>query len=274
MVLIQPELNTDYGRHLHVWNWKEKTLRESIDLGSDGLIPLEIRFAHDPTKSWGFVGAALSSNIIYLDIDKDSHKVTSQVVVKQPWIDVENWVLPTLPPLITDILISLDDKWLFYSNWLRGDVALYDISDPTNPVWKDSLYIGGTIAKDTGVKVLSGWDDIHLTEQPERLTIKGVNIQGGPQMLQLSLDGKRLYVTNSLLSPWDSQFYGDGLKKHGSQLLRLHVDHVHGKLSVDESFLIDFGKEPDGPVLAHECRYPGGDCSSDIWLEPGTVWDA
>ena len=23
--------------------------------------------------------------------------------------------------------------------------------------------------------------------------------------------------------------------------------------------------EPDGPVLAHEIRYPGGDCSSDIF---------
>ena len=26
-------------------------------------------------------------------------------------------------------------------------------------------------------------------------------------MLQLSLDGKRLYVTNSLYSSWDNQFY-------------------------------------------------------------------
>ena len=29
---------------------------------------------------------------------------------------------------------------------------------------------------------------------------------------------------------------------------------------------MDFGKEPDGPVLAHEVRYPGGDCTSDIFL--------
>ena len=32
-------------------------------------------------------------------------------------------------------------------------------------------------------------------------------LTGGPQMLQLSLDGKRLYVTNSLFSTWDNQFY-------------------------------------------------------------------
>ena len=39
-----------------------------------------------------------------------------------------------------------------------------------------------------------------------------------------------------------------------------------GKLSVNPEFIVDFGAEPGGPVLAHECRYPGGDCSSDIWL--------
>ena len=28
----------------------------------------------------------------------------------------------------------------------------------------------------------------------------------------------------------------------------------------------DFGEEPNGPARAHETRYPGGDCSSDIWV--------
>ena len=35
----------------------------------------------------------------------------------------------------------------------------------------------------------------------------GNKLTAGPQMLQLSLDGKRLYVTNSLFSAWDDQFY-------------------------------------------------------------------
>ena len=29
-------------------------------------------------------------------------------------------MLPELPPLITDILLSLDDKYIYFSNWLRG----------------------------------------------------------------------------------------------------------------------------------------------------------
>ena len=40
---------------------------------------------------------------------------------------MEGWVLPEVPPLITDILLSLDDKFLYFSNWLRGDICQYDI---------------------------------------------------------------------------------------------------------------------------------------------------
>lgn len=36
---------------------------------------------------------------------------------------------------------------------------------------------------------------------------KGKRVVGGPQMIQLSLDGKRLYITTSLYSTWDKQFY-------------------------------------------------------------------
>ncbi len=38
---------------------------QTIKLGPDGLIPLETRFLHDPSQPHGFVGAALSSNVIH-----------------------------------------------------------------------------------------------------------------------------------------------------------------------------------------------------------------
>lgn len=44
-----------------------------------------------------------------------------------------------------------------------------------------------------------------LQKQPDPVFVKGKRLQGGPQMMQLSLDGKRLYVTSSLYSPWDKQ---------------------------------------------------------------------
>lgn len=35
--------------------------------------------------------------------------------------------------MITDILISLDDRYLYFSNWLHGDIRQYDITDRRNP---------------------------------------------------------------------------------------------------------------------------------------------
>jgi selenium-binding protein 1 len=48
-----------------------------------------------------------------------------------------------------------------------------------------------------------------MQEQPPARHVKGRRVHGGPQMIQLSLDGRRLYVTTSLFSPWDKQFYPD-----------------------------------------------------------------
>ena len=41
---------------------------------------------------------------------------------------------------------------------------------------------------------------------------------------------------------------------------------MSGGLTLNTDFYVDFGTEPAGPCLAHEIRYPGGDCSSDIWV--------
>ena len=53
-----------YGRSLHVWDWKEHKAIQHLDLGEEGLIPLELRFLHNPNETQGYVGAALSTNII------------------------------------------------------------------------------------------------------------------------------------------------------------------------------------------------------------------
>ena len=49
-------------------------------------------------------------------------------------------------------------------------------------------------------------------------------------------------------------------------MLQIDVDTEKGGLTLNPAFSIDFGEEPYGPALPHEIRYPGGDCSSDIWL--------
>ena len=82
----------------------------------------------------------------------------------------------------------------------------------------------------------------------------GTRLPGGPQMLQLSMDGRRLYVTNSLYSSWDNQFYPD---------LRgwmLTLDAGDDGLRVDPDFFVDFH-----PARAHEIHLPGGDPTTEIF---------
>jgi len=250
-------VSTSYGNKMYFWNWEERTLIKDVDLGAESLIPLEVRFKHQPDSTHGFTGAALSSTIIHIFKDGQGEWQIENVITV-PALEVENWALPHMPGLITDILISMDDKFLYFSNWIHGDIRQYNIEDPHNPVLTGQLWIAGSIKKGGSV-ITPG------KEQPDPLYVKGTEIRGGPQMLQLSLDGTRLYVTTSLFSPWDRQFYPDMVSR-GSQLVRVIVNNETGGLRIDENFLVDFENEPWGPALAHEVRYPGGDCSSDIWI--------
>ncbi len=232
-----------YGHQLHFWDWKERRIAQSVDLGEEGLIPLEVRFHHDPDSTHGFVGAALSSAIYHWHHD-GSQWVAEKVVQVDP-VETEGWPFP-VPGLITDIVLSLDDRYLYFSDWLHGDIRQYDVSDPSNPKLVGSVWLGGVIGHE------SDWKGAALAG-------------GGPQMLQLSRDGKRLYVTSSLYSVWDNQFYPQ-MAEQGSWLLKIDCDTENVGLAVDQDFMVDFGKEPWGPARAHEIRFPGGDSTSDIWV--------
>jgi selenium-binding protein 1 len=70
-----------------------------------------------------------------------------------------------LPP---DMIISNDSKYLYVSNWFGDTVQQFDITNPFAPVLRATVSV------------------------PH------------PNMLRLSRDNKRLYVTNSLLTPWDN----------------------------------------------------------------------
>ena len=47
----------------------------------------------------------------------------------------------------------MDDKYLYFSNWLHGDIRQYDVTDPRNPRLVGQVFIGGSICKDGPVKV-------------------------------------------------------------------------------------------------------------------------
>lgn len=58
------EVGDAYGDELTFWDWTTRKPVQKIKLGASGLIPLETRFLHDPRSPVGYVGTALSSNVI------------------------------------------------------------------------------------------------------------------------------------------------------------------------------------------------------------------
>ena len=85
-------------------------------------------------------------------------------------------------------------------------------------------------------------------------------LNGGPQMVEISRDGRRVYITNSLYSPWDAQFYPDGIK---GWMVKLDAD-PSGGIAFDEKFFVEW---PDSH-RPHQVRLQGGDCSSDSYCYP------
>ena len=225
-----------YGSRLHFWNLAERTVEQTLELGDTGLVPLEIRWLHDPDADEGYVGAALSSTMWHFHRDNGSYAADKVVAVEG--VEQEGWPFP-VPGLITDLVVSMDDRFLYFSNWLHGDLRQYDITDPANPRETGRLQLGGVLGRPSDA---------------------GRALNGGPQMLQLSLDGRRLYVTNSLYSTWDNQFY-PGLR---SWLLRVNC-RPDGGMELDHDFFVDLHERPDGPARAHEVRLQGGDCTTEVF---------
>jgi len=63
----------------------------------------------------------LSSTIIrYYPGENKEYK--TEVVAKVDPIRVKGWALDSMPGLFTDILISLDDKYLYVSLWIQGAI--------------------------------------------------------------------------------------------------------------------------------------------------------
>jgi methanethiol oxidase len=93
-----------------------------------------------------------------------------------------------------DLLLSYDGRFMYVSNWFGNTVQQYDIADPFAP----------------------------------RLTAT-VTLPH-PNMLRLSRDNRRLYVTNSLLSTWDDDTRFGPARNDEYGLWGFHVDQTTGAL--------------------------------------------
>jgi len=247
---LQPPLlfEKQYGRNVHVWDLKKRRHLKALPVGENDQMVLELRPAHDPTKAYGFVGvvislADLSSSIWMWHREGNDWKMRKVIEIPAEPADPE--LLPPMlkdfkavPPLVSDINLSLDDKTLFVSCWGTGELRKYDVTDPFHPKLTGSLHLGG-IARRAA----------HPTSGP---------LNGGPQMVEVSRDGKRLYLTNSLYISWDEQFYPDGIQGWLAK-----IDVTDEGLAFDDSFFLNFGDR-----RPHQVRLQGGDASSDSFCFP------
>jgi methanethiol oxidase len=110
-------------------------------------------------------------------------------------------------PLPADLRQSPDDRYLFVSCFGARDIQQWDVSDPDKPVLASTVAIG---------------------EQPN--------------MMHVTSDGKRMYVTNSLLSTLDRD------NKFWVKLVRIDDKGLH----VDNSFQVDLNAFPTGPARGHD----------------------
>jgi selenium-binding protein 1 len=253
---VNPEilLKGGYGHQLHVWDLRRRRHLQAIDLGAEQQMVLELRPAHNPTRNYGFAGVVvslkdLSASIWVWHRGNGNGSWSAKKIIEIPAEPAEPEKLPPLlqgfkavPPLITDINLSLDDRFLYISCWGTGEMQQYDVSDPFHPKLTGKVQIGGIVRRAAHPK------------DPSR------PLNGGPQMVEVSRDGRRVYFTNALYSPWDKQFYPDGVR---SWLVKLNAG-PGGGIQVDKDFFLDFG----GDLRAHQVRLEGGDASSDSYCYP------
>ena len=93
--------------------------------------------------------------------------ISLQVAASVKPLTVQNWVLPDMPGLITDFLISLDDRFMYFSNWLHGDIRQYNIEDPKNPVLTGQVWVGGLIRKGSPVSVVADDGSTYQIDVPD-----------------------------------------------------------------------------------------------------------
>jgi len=241
-----------YGRAMHVWDLRRRRHLQRLAVGDDDQMVLELRPAHDPTKAYGFVGVVvslkdLSASVWLWHRDGRDGPWAIRKVIEVPAEPADPALLPpalkpfaAVPPLVTDIDLSVDDRFLYVSCWGTGEMRQYDVTDPFAPRLAGSVQLGGIVRRAA-----------HPSSGP---------LNGGPQMVEVSRDGKRVYFTNSLYGSWDAQFYPEGLD---GWMVKLDVGE-HGGITPDPDFFV---RAPEG-LRPHQIRLQGGDASSDSYCYP------
>ena len=120
------------GRHL-----------QRVDLGEQHQMVLELRPSHDPFATWGFVGVVvstedLSASVWRWHLEGDGWQADKVITIPAEPAPAE--ALPpalqpfgAVPPLVTDINLSVDDRFLYVSCWGTGELQAVRRQRPVAP---------------------------------------------------------------------------------------------------------------------------------------------
>src|SRR5215475_1060592 len=122
---------------------------------------LELRPARNPASAYGFAGVVISTKDLSSSIwhwykegrgENAQWKVRKAIEIPAEPADPE--LLPPIfkgfgavPPLVSDINLSLDDRYLYVSCWGSGEFRQYDVNDPFQPRLDSTIRIGGMVRR-------------------------------------------------------------------------------------------------------------------------------
>ena len=154
-VIPEDLLGNRYGHQIHFWDLRGRRHLQTIDLGANHQMALEVRPAHDPAKEYGFLGIVVDTTNLEGSIWtwwREGGKFHIEKSATIPPEAAQADLLPPLlkgfgavPPLVTDIDLSLDDRFLYVACWGTGELRQYDVTDPRKPRLAGSVRVGGIV---------------------------------------------------------------------------------------------------------------------------------
>ena len=134
----------------------------------------------------------------------------------------------------------MDDRFLYFSNWLHGDLRQYDISDPANPRLTGQLQLGGVLGR-----------PLRRRPRARRRAADAPALARRPPALRLQL---------ALLDLGQPVLPRPALVAAARELQPRRRD-----ASSTPTSTVDLHERPGGPARAHEVRLQGGDCTTEIF---------
>ncbi len=234
-----------YGQQLHFWDWEGTQDRPEESIwASNGLIPLEVRFHHNPGKHARLRRRRPVERHVALVQGRHEWKV-EKIIEVQAGKDVKGWDSPV--PGADHRPGALDGRPL---------ALLLRLAARRHP----------PVRRQRSRQAQARRPALAGRRARQRHESRAARSSTAARRCSSSAS-----TANGSTSPTRSTAPGttSSIRRSPSgarTCWQIDCDTEKGGMTLNERFLVDFGREPDGPARAHEIRFPNGDSTSDIWM--------